>query len=177
MGTIKAIKEKYENAYNQIGGTLSKVVSDNRDVLLDLNRDQLLYGRDAKGEVLTPEYTNDPYFDKFKNPTKAASNYKKMKRASEDFHYGMIRYSGVQLFPNKNDDTPNLIVNGSRFMNHLFINTGSDQYEIGSTGIAADDIQKKYEGYGHPIFGLAPASKKYFYFGWVRPAILKLYKK
>jgi len=177
MGTIKEIKDRYENAYNQIWGTLSAVVSNNQDVLLDLNRDQLLYGRDAKGEVLTPDYMNDPYFDKFKNPMKAASNYKKMKRALEDTHYGMIRYSGVQLFPDKRDDTPNLIINGSWFMNYLFINSSSDKFEIGSTGIAADDIQKKYEGYGHPIFGLALTSKKYFYFGWARPAILKLYKK
>jgi len=176
MGTIKAIKEKYEKAYNQIDSTLSKVVSSNQDVLLDLNRDQLLYGRDANGDVITPDYMSDPYFDKFKNPMKAASNYKNMKRKLEDAHRGMIKYLGVQLFPDKKDDTPNLIVTGTWFMDHLFINIGTDKYEIGSTGKAADDIQNKYEGYGHPVFGLALKSKEYFYFGWIRPAILALYK-
>lgn len=177
MGTIKGVKEHYENAYNSIGSAVSSVVSSNQDVLLDLNRDQLLYGRDAKGNVLTPGYMEDPYFDKYKDPIKAASRYKNRKRALEDDHWEMIRYPGVQFFPDKSDDTPNLIIDGSLFMSYLYVKASGDKYELGSTGQAADDIQKKYEGFGHPVFGLALASKKYFYFGWIRSAILKLYKK
>jgi hypothetical protein len=177
VGTIKAIKEKYEKAYNLIESTVSKIASENQDVLLDLNRDQLLYGRDAKGDVLTPDYMSDPYFDKYKNPKMAASNYMNMKRNLEDQHWGMIRYVGVQLFPDKKDYTPNLIVNGNWFMNHLYVAVNANKYELGSTGSASDDIQKKYSSYGHPVFGLATVSKKYFYHGWIRPAILKLYRK
>jgi hypothetical protein len=177
MGTIKAVKEHYERAYNSIESAVERVVSDNSDVLLDLNRDQLLYGRDAKGVTITPGYMDDPYFYKFRTPLKAALNYKNRKRELEDRHYGMIRYSGIQLFPDKSDDTPNLIVNGNWFMNYMYANISGNSYEISSTGIATGDIQQKYEGFGHPIFGLALVSKKYFYFGWIRPAILNLYKK
>ena len=45
------------------------------DELVDLNRDQMLLGRNAEGEVLTPSYLEDPYF-----PTQeAAQAYASMK--------------------------------------------------------------------------------------------------
>ena len=176
--TIKGFKDRFDQFYSSLNETIQSEVAQTSDVLLDLNRDQMLYGRDAKGEVLTPAYLDDPYFrENYKSPLKAAIRYKNYKKALEDTHWGMIRYIGVQLFPDKSEDTPNLIINGNWFMNYLFINVSGDQYTIGSTGIAADSIQKKYEGYGHPVFGLAPVSKEYYYRGWIRPAILNSYKK
>ena len=176
--TIKGFKDRFDRFYSSLDATIQNEVAQNSDVLLDLNRDQLLYGRDAEGEVLTPSYLDDPYFkENYKNPLKAAVRYKNYKKLLEDTHWGMIRYTGAQLFTDKSGDTPNLIINGNRFMNFLFIHVSGDQYTIGSTGIAAGDIKKKYEGFGHPVFGLAPVSKEYFYRGWIRPAILRSYKQ
>jgi hypothetical protein len=63
-------------------------------------------------------------------------------------------------------------------MNLLAIDVNRDSYTIGSTGEAAGDIKRKYESYGHPVYGIAPASAKYYYFGYIRPnAILGHYKK
>jgi hypothetical protein len=172
--TIKGFKDKWDKFYSTLPDAIAAEVERTKDVLLDLNRDQLLYGRDADGNVLKPDYVDDSYFQKYKNPLKAAIRYKKMKMALEDEHYGKIRFGHLQLFDDKSPDTPNLIVNGSWFMNHLFINVDKDKYTIDSGGQAANDIQSKYEGYGHRIYGIAPASAKYYYFGFIRPnAIVK----
>jgi hypothetical protein len=169
--TIKGYRDKYSKFHTSLPDVIAAEVARTSDVLLDLNRDQMLYGRDAKGEVLTPDYVDDPYFKKFRNPILRAVNYKKMKMALEDTHYGRMRFGHVQLFPDKSEDTPNLVVNGNWFMNLLFINVDKESYTIGSSGIAAADIQTKYAAYGHPVFGLAPVSKKYYYFGFIRPVI------
>ena len=175
--TLKGYKDRFDQFYSSLNEIIQNEVAQTSDVLLDLNRDQMLYGRDAKGEVLTPDYITDPYFgENYRNPLRAAIEYMKMKEEKEDTHWGMIRYVGVQLFPDKSKYTPNLIVNGNWFMNYLFINVSGDQYTIGSSGIKSSDIESKYERYGHPIFGLALESKKYYYFGWIRPAILNSYK-
>jgi hypothetical protein len=177
--TIKAYYEKFHKFYTTLPDAVAAEAERTKDVILDLNRDQLLYGRDAKGETLTPSYLDDPYFKKkYKNPLKAAIRYRNMKKELEDFHWGKIRFGHVQLFTDKSPDTPNLLINGNWFMNYLFINISENKYTIDSTGIAANDIQRKYEGYGHPVYGLAPVSVKYYYFGYIRPnAIFKHFKE
>jgi len=143
--------------------TARESANNNQDVLLDLNRDQFLYGRDAEGEVLTPSYSQDPYFE----TPEAALSYKRKKEAYEAIHKGM-RWNTAVGFPEKDSDTPNLIITGTLFMDYLFINIASDTYEVGSTGIAAPDIERKYG----KIYGLAPLSKEYFWFGFMRPDIM-----
>ncbi len=170
MGTIKAVREKYAQAYSAIGSTLAETVSRTSDIILDLNKDQLLYGRNSKGEELTPDYLSDPYFE---TPA-AAHTYAAMKYRLENLHKGRMHYIGVQLFPDKKKNTPNLLVSGNWFFNHMFISVSKDSFTIGSTGQAAPDIEQKY---GAKIYGLAPQSIQFYYFGWIRPALLALYKK
>jgi hypothetical protein len=175
MATFKAFMNKWNKFYTALPDAIAAEVERTQDVLLSLNEDQLLYGRDAKGDVLTPGYMDDPYF---KGSLKRASNYMNKKKEREDEHWNRIRFIDAKLFTDKSPGTPNLLVNGNRFMNHLFINLDKDKYTIGSTGIAAGDIQRKYESYGHPVYGLAPVSVEYYYFGYVRPnAIIGSYKK
>jgi hypothetical protein len=172
--TIREYYERFHQFYTTLPEAIAGEVERTQDVLLSLNEDQLLYGRDANGNVLTPGYMDDPYFQKFKNPLKAASNYMKMKKKLEDEHWSRIKYGNVQLFPDKSPGTPNLLVNGNWFMNYLFISTDKESYTIGSTGRVSGDIEKKYAGYGHPVYGLAPVSAEYYYFGFIRPnAIVK----
>jgi hypothetical protein len=175
MATFKSFMDKWDKFYTTLPDAIAAEVERTKDVLLSLNEDQLLYGRDAEGNVLTPDYLDDPYFD---GNLKAAVRYKKKKIDREDEHWNRIRFRDAKLFPDKSEDTPNLLVNGNWFMNHLFINVNGNKYTTGSTGIAANDIQRKYASYGHTLFGIAPASANYYYFEYVRPnAILGHYKK
>lgn len=169
MGTIKQIKERYHSVLSEVNTTIQHIVASNSDVLLSLNRDQLLLGRDAKGKTFTPGYTSDPYF----KTAKQAKAYKNMKIKLEAKHRNRMRFSNVQLYPNKNSNTPNLIVTGP-FQDDMFVNVSSDSYTIGSTYVDASDINEKYNG---AVFGLAPRSKAYFYNNWIHPTIIKLIKE
>jgi hypothetical protein len=169
MGTIRQVKERYERAYLAIPGAVAATVARTSDVLLDLNKDQMLQGRDADGNVLTPGYLQDDYFE----TREQALRYLRMKIMLENVHLGRRRFTGVQLYPDKNSNTPNLIVTGP-FHNGMFIRVTQDAYTIDSSYADADDINAKYN---NRVYGLAPKSREFYYFGFIRRAILELYKK
>lgn len=170
MGTIRAIKDRYREAFNSLPETLSNTVQSTQDVIIDLNRDQLLYGRDAKGDELRPTYLDDPYFKSFE----AAKAYFIDKWRRNKYLLLNMTFTKVQLFPDKDANTPNLIHSTGRlFFNDFRINVGGNKYTVWSDGPAALDIERKYGA----VYGLAPESRKYYYYGWLRPAIIRHYKK
>ena len=152
------------DAIRSVPDVLDKVVSDNKDVLLSLNRDQMLLGRDADGDVLSPSYLQDPYF----KTQAAAQSYARMKYALESSHRSLL-WTPVKLYPEKDRNTPNLIVTGL-FQNGLFITTGGGSFDINSSYVASGDINRKYKG---RVFGIAPKSKEYFYLEFIKPILLK----
>jgi len=166
MATIREIKEKYEKAYNALHDTISGVVQQNQDVLINLNRDQLLQGRDASGQLFNPTYTQDPFF----KTKEKAQRYLKKKKNLESEHRARLSFS--ELYGRKPDDVPNLLVTGAWFFNHFFINTTKNEYTINSNGLVASDIAQKYPH----VYGIAPKSAEWFYFNYIRPAIVTLYK-
>jgi hypothetical protein len=149
--------------------TVEDEVNNTLDVVANLNTAQLLYGRDADGELLTPTYLDDPYFKG--NKKRAEAYMEKKTRLSPQL------MSHIQLFPQKPEETPNLIITGTWFHNYFYATAGGGKYTIGSTGLAADDIQKKYESYGHRIFGLSKPARDFYYRYYIRPAILRSYKQ
>ena len=170
MGTIKQVCERYKMAYEALPDAISNTVNRTQDVLLDLNRDQLLQGRDADGKVLMPPYMQDPYF----KTREAALRYLRMKIALEASHKSLMRYfAGIQTYPEKSKGTPNLIVTG-QFHGGFFITVTKSTYTIDSMYKDADDINMKYNG---RVYGLAPKSKEFYYFGYIRPAIKEVYGK
>lgn len=148
----KRIKRIQKNL-THIGDKIGEVVESRKDVILSLNRDQMLLGRDAEGKVLSPTYLDDPYFT---SPDKA-ERYAHMKYKLESEHRAMIEHPS--LYPDKDKNTPNLIVTGV-FQSGMFINVGSGTFTIGSTYKDSNDIESKYRGL---VFGLSPESKEYFY--------------
>jgi hypothetical protein len=166
MGTIKQIKERYEHLTGTLMSVVAEKVRETSDVIMNMNQDQLLYGRNALGEELKPGYLSDPYF----NSHKQAKAYLAKKIDLEAEHQGRMYYFGIQLFPEKDKDTPNLLINGNWFFNHFFIEVSNDTYTIGSMGVAAPDIELKY---GKAVYGMAPQSKEYYYKHWILPVILK----
>lgn len=170
MATIAEFKRRFDKLYGSNGdGIMSLVsaeVSKTSDVIVDLNRDQLLYGRNAKGERLTPSIFDDPYFEGDRD---RAYNYVMSKSRRFYEQEAMISYSKIQLFPQKDRADPNLIFStGDMFFNHFFISVSKDSYTISSDGNAAPDIKKKYPD----VFGLAPQSRNFYYFNWIRMAIM-----
>lgn len=168
MATIKAFTDNFKSFYDTLHDAITEEVNNTKDVLLNLNKDQLLYGRDADGNLLAPTYLNDPFFK-----TKAAAErYYKMKQRLEASHISRIRFGNIQLFAPKPSDVPNLIVNGM-FQDRFVINVSGKSFTIDSSYIDGDDINNKYKG---RVYGLAPVSKEFYYRHYVRATIFRHYK-
>lgn len=169
MGIQEYIKhiETVRNKIASLPETVNQIVAGNQDVLLSLNRDQMLLGRGSDGEPFTPGYLGDPYF----STPQEAETYAKMKYKLEAKH--KARVENPTIYPEKARNTPNLIVTGS-FQDNMFILTEGDTFLLGSTYPDTKDIEGKYD---NRVFGLAPASKKYFYTNFIHPALRKLLKE
>lgn len=164
---IRDLLKRYERIRKKLAtvdGTIAGVVSKRKDVLLSLNRDQMLLGRNASGNLFTPGYLNDPYFD---TPAQARA-YAAMKERLLPSHNARIE--NPTIYPSKPSDTPNLIVTGP-FQDSMFIMTGGDSFTIGSTYVDAPDIERKYN---NDVFGLAPSSAMFFYEYYIKPALERL---
>lgn len=148
----------------RVPDTVSRVVNKRLQVLLSLNRDQMLLGRNTEGEILTPSYLNDPYFDN----KLQAQIYAAMKYSLESQHKSRIE--NPTLYPDKDRNTPNLIVTGT-FQDNMFVFPEGDSFLIGSTYSEAGDIERKYRNL---VFGLSPESKDFFYENYIYPELVKL---
>lgn len=156
--------DRIRKKITDIDSTIDEVVEKNKDVLLSLNRDQMLLGRDAKGNELSPSYLNDPYFD---NAAQAQA-YAAMKQRLEAKHNARIE--NPTIYPAKNRTTPNLIVTGP-FQDNMFIITSPGKFTIGSTYVDSGDIERKYN---NEVFGIAPGSVMFFYDNYLKPALMRL---
>lgn len=169
MGIKELIKRlsKVQKRVDKIPDYVTKVVDKEKEVLLSLNRDQMLLGRNAEGSILTPGYLEDPYFDA---PAQAEA-YARMKYRLEAEH--KARIENPSIYPDKGRNTPNLIVTGP-FQDNMFILTEGDSFEIGSTYSDSHDIETKYNDL---VFGIAPESKEFFWKYYLHPALQKLLMK
>jgi len=166
MGTVKQVAERYMKAYAALPDAIANTVQKSQDDLLSLNRDQLLQGRDTDGDLLSPTYLQDTYF----SSVEKAANYMKMKYKLESGHKQSMAHP--DQYGDKPPDVPNLLVTGTMFFNHFFIRVTKEAYTIGSTGEAAPDIEQKYN---NRVYGLAPRSKEYYYYQYIRSTIKMVY--
>ena len=170
MNSIKEIINRLETLkcrIKQVPDKVSTIAKNNQDVLISLNKDQMLLGRNVDGVKFTPSYLDDPYF----KSTESAKSYAAMKYHLETNH--KARIENPTLYPDKDRNTPNLIVTGP-FQDGMFINMRSDSFLIGSSYRDSDDIERKYNNL---VFGLSPESKEYFYKTHLHPALKKLLEK
>ena len=121
--------------------------------LLELNKDQMLLGRNAEGEEFEPTYLNDPYF---KSPA-AAQAYAAMKYGLEFVHKSRLTFP--LNYPDKPKDVPNLIVTGN-FQDGMFLKTTADSFIIDSRYDESRDIERKYN---NKVFGLTPLAKEFWW--------------
>ena len=156
MEELNNMLQWLEGLTGRIGGfdgELDRLVEEKKDVILQLNRDQLKYGRDSGGNLLTPDYLSDPYF---KTP-EAAQDYANMKYRLEAGHWFLIKHP--LNYPGKPKNTPNLIVRGD-FQHGMHITTGAGRHTIDSTYDASGDIESKYND---KVFGLSPEAVRYLW--------------
>lgn len=167
---IRELIRKFEEIQNGIGNVpaiIDEVVIKEQNVLLSLNKDQMLLGRNVNGDPFSPGYLEDPYFD---TPEQAQA-YAKRKYALESKHNARIE--NPTIYPNKGKDVPNLIVTGP-FQDNMFILVENQNFMIGSTYQESRDIEIKYNNL---VFGISPESKAFFYRNYLHPALLKLLKR
>lgn len=157
--------ERIEKAAENVPFFLSKAAIVHQNDLLSLNRDQMLSGRDAGGDLFTPDYLSDPYFDS-PEATITAEGYANMKYFLEPSH--KARLHNPMIYPDKPKNTPNLIVTGP-FQNKMFIEIGFETYKIGSKYPDSGDINDKYKGL---VFGLAPRSNEYAWREFIRTYLI-----
>lgn len=151
---MAGLRERIKFALNGVRNfesNLGTIVINNQDVLLELNRSQILQGRNNQGELLTPNYQNDPYF---KTP-ESAQRYAEFKERLISYHNSLIMYP---LFTQKPSGTPNLIITGS-FVFGMFITANKSSFMIDSLYMRADDINRKYGG---KLYGLSAPMMAFF---------------
>ena len=163
--TISEYTRKYKERLDSLGDVISKELSNRQYDLLDLQKDQLLFGRDRQGDILTPTYTDDPYF----KTRKQAEYYRDKKRKLQGAHDAMIK--NKKLYPKKGDNTPNLIVTGTLFHDTITLSVGGDRVIINSGGVGSD-IERKYGD----VLGMSPESKVIIWNKYLRKAILRRMK-
>ena len=127
------------NMNKLINGGLVEIMMEtlNEDLvyLQELQKDQIFAGQNEKGLRLAPSYFSDPFF---KSPL-AAAKYAKFK----DKNDANIRKHNP-IFAKKDFETPNLIVTGSLFHNHIFAKMLPDGIDFGSTGRIFGQLESKY---------------------------------
>lgn len=166
MAAIQSIIDRLQaksDAIKEVPATIIRTVKENEDILLSLNKDQLLLGRNTKGDSLSPNYLEDPYF----KTKQAAEAYARMKDALLPMH--MTRLWNPQLYTDKPRLTPNLIVRGD-FQDAMYITTGSNVITIGSSYKDASNINAKYNNL---VFGIAEQSNLFFYREYLRTALIQ----
>lgn len=134
----------------------------NRRALLELSRSQILQGRDNKGQLFQPGYSNDPYF----KSRESAARYAAFKASIVSTADARVLYP---LFTQKPTDVPNLFITGV-FNDGLFIKVNGINFTVGSFYKDADAINKKYNG---NVFGLSPEAVQYFRINVYLPEIRK----
>jgi hypothetical protein len=106
---------------------VERIVDENKDVLTDLQRDQMMEGRSVDGDYIRPYYSENPYF----KSAAAALKYAEWKQ---------------EITPNELRplDVPNLYING-RFHNSLKTVMNGDEFSIESDDIKGASIFEEHK--------------------------------
>ena len=139
-----------------------------KDLFEEFITEQLYSGLNGREESLSPRYTEDPYFNMFKNPKEEAERYKKWKAKIQP---PARSYLG---FKPRNVDTPNLIIRGD-FYSSITAIPIDDGISIVSQGVEfSTDIEQKY---GHVIYEIGDKARKHYIDFYMLPRIMKLMKE
>lgn len=165
---MPSIAAKYEylqerlRIISELPAFTAEVVRKYGDVLLQLNQDGMLLGRNTDGEEFTPGYLEDPYF---KTPEQARAYYVR-KQDVRAQNRARIKYP--LNYVDKSPNTPDLRVTGP-FQDSMYITFTSDGFEIYSSYEDTPLIVQKYQ---NKVFGLTPLAITYFWENYLRPELI-----
>lgn len=157
MDVIEAHKrvKKFERTWRR---KCAQIFKENKGIILELQKSQLLSGRDKNLNLLSPAYNIDPFF---KTPF-SAKTYITKKILLESQHERLKKYN---LFGMKPTLTPNLRVTGE-FQNMLKVEVDSNgTLSINSTWSRAPKVIQKYP----TALGLSNTAFAYFWNKYVVP--------
>lgn len=131
-------------------------------------REQLYSGLDGNEKPLQPGYMQDPYFQIYKYPQKAAEKYKNWKTKIQR---PKPSYLG---FPARNNNTPNLIIRGD-FYSSITAIPISEGVRLVTYGVEfGTDVERKY---GSQIFKVTETAKRHYIVYRLLPKIEHYYKQ
>lgn len=128
-----------------------KIVQDNKQQVLELNKDQLWAGENTEGMPIRPSYFEDPFF-KTKQQARAYANWKQKITPNPNRHYG----------------TPNLYINGYYYRS-LDMRVQGTEVVYTSTLIGGEDIDAQYQN----IRGLSPINMQRFINTKILPELIQ----
>lgn len=163
--------KQYFAGWKKFSDTLESVlvnqIHDNKSLFEEFVTEQLYSGVNGEEEPLRPKYTEDPYFNTFKNPKAESERYKKWKAKIQP---PARSYLG---FKPRDVDTPNLIIRGDFYASITAVPI-SDGVSIVSQGVEfASDIEQKY---GDVIYKIGDKARKHYIDAYMLPRVLKLMK-
>lgn len=165
---MKQYAEGWVRLANTLEEVLVKQMHKEKGLFEEFVTEQLYSGMNGREEPLRPKYSEDPYFNAFKNPKKEAERYKKWKAKIQP---PARSYLG---FRPRNIDTPNLIIRGD-FYSSITAIPIADGISIVSQGVEfSTDIEKKY---GNVIYEIGDKARKHYIVYYMLPRILRLMKE
>lgn len=145
-----------------------KCLSDNSGIVVLSVTEQLICGQDGKGELLTPTYDDDPYFEEKGIWYHRNEDYKKWK-----MEITPPRTSGMlSKLPPRPDEVPNLTIS-NKFHREINAKRNGNVLDVDPGKGDGPAIVEKYAEYGHDILTLGPTAVEYFNETYMLPAIQK----
>lgn len=171
MATVKEAAGTFGLFADGFKKLIKDSISENKDLVEELIREQLYSGVNGDDKPLRPTYLSDPYF-----------------RSKEAGHWqnnalGYMRWKKALTPPNpsfllglpaRDERTPNLIIRGD-FYDSITAVPIAEGVEISTQGTSfGNDVERKY---GSIILSLGPVSKKYFMDFLLNPALKNYFSK
>lgn len=164
--------KQYFNGWKKFADNLERElveqIHNNKGLFEEFVTEQLYSGVNGDEQPLRPKYSEDPYFNAFKNPKKKAEDYKKWKAKIQP---PARSYLG---FAPRDTDTPNLIIRGD-FYSSITAIPIANGVSIVSQGVSfSSDIERKY---GDVIYKIGDKARKHYIDFYMLPRILKFLKE
>lgn len=118
MATLHEVRENFRGIAKRVKSQLPEIINDSKFEIIELNKSQLSYGIDSKGNKLEPEYRN-PYYSKkkFSMNSNAGFGTPDLKFTGR-FYYGFDVVVGYRHFEvdSSNSKTASLVKKYGKFI-------------------------------------------------------------
>lgn len=167
---IKQVADIMQKISDGFESACAQCLADNRGVVTDAVREQLYSGQDGAGNLLSPSYDDDPYFQE-EGPWKGrAADYREWKMHITPPQQNFMLPIGL---PPRPDNIPNLFING-KFYSEINGSMSGDVLVIDpGIGNGLDIVGK----YGDMILNIGPTAVEFFNKHFMFPAISEHFEK